>query len=189
MNDYRIGKVARQCSKCNAPFTNGTIVLSTIVKEEDDFVRRDACPSCRDSVEGDIFSSWEFVYPFPEKPNIQDMEKVSRFFDKLLARPDPTGSHEPVKFFTALLLLRKKRLRLLGTRATERGQVLRFEKAWDAETVEVADVGISEEKLAEIRASMEQLFQMELSATKGENPGAQESVEACPSDVKGADPH
>jgi hypothetical protein len=72
------------------------------------------------------------------------------------------AQYDGVKFFTALVLLRKKRVRLHGTKVTDQGALLRVEKIWDGESVDLVDPGINEEKLAEIRAQMEQLFEMEL---------------------------
>jgi hypothetical protein len=163
--EYKFERIRPVCTVCRAEFKSGDRITSAVAlaSEQEQFVRLDFCASCWPKRTQEIFSYWERVFPRREKPKLQDMEKVQKFFDRLLQKPDP--QFDGVRFFTALVLMRKKRVKLQATKTTESGAVLRFEKTWDGETVDLADPGINDEKLAEIRAQMEQLFEMQLQET------------------------
>jgi hypothetical protein len=161
----KIERVHKVCAGCAREFVHGEEVISAVASSaEEQLVRKDYCLACWARPPQEIFSYWRTLYPEKSKPNIEDMDKVQKFFDKLLEKPDPTPEIEGVKFFTALVLARKKRLKLLGSRQEGDRAWIRVEKAWDGEKAEVPDPGITEEQIAQIRADMERLFEMELSA-------------------------
>lgn len=163
--EYKIEKLKRVCNLCQKEFKSGDKLISAVVEnEQQQLARLDFCRDCWPKRPATVFSYWELSFPFRDKPKLEDMEKVQKFFDRILAKTDAGAQYDGVKFFTALVLLRKKRVKLHGTKTTDTGAVLRVEKTWDGETVDLVDPGITEEKLAEIRAQMEQLFEMELQA-------------------------
>ena len=161
VEEYKIDRLKRICCVCQKEFQSGNKLISAVLEnEQQQLVRQDYCPECWPK-HPEVFSYWELKFPFREKPKLEDMEKVQKFFDKMLQKTE--AQYDGVKFFTALVLLRKKRVRLHGTKTTDQGAMLRVEKIWDGESVDLVDPGINEEKLAEIRAQMEQLFDMEFS--------------------------
>jgi hypothetical protein len=162
--EYKIDRIRRACAGCQREFKSGDTVVSAVAQVDEALVRQDFCKACWPKHAQDVFGSWERPFPYHEKPKLEDMDKVQKFFDRILRKPEPSPALEGVKFFTGLVLLRKKRVKLLGTRTEGETSWLRLEKAWDGEVVEVQDPGITEEKLAEIRQNMEQLFEMELNA-------------------------
>jgi hypothetical protein len=160
IDQYKIERLQKACNGCQKEFHSGDRLVSAVTEnDKQELERVNLCRDCWPKRSQEVFSYWDVVYPRREKPKIQDMDKVQKFFDRILKKPEP--QYDGVRFFTALVLMRKKRVRLLGTG----GAVLKFEKSWDGEIVEIPDPGVTEEKLAEIRAQMEQLFEMEFQVT------------------------
>jgi hypothetical protein len=163
--EYKFDRIHRSCHLCKNEFKSGERFVSAVVLNAQElFERIDFCAGCWPWHPDQVFSYWEGVFPYREKPRLQDMEKVQKFFDRLLAKQEEGSRLDGVRFFTALVLMRKKRVKLTGTKTTESGAILRFEKGWDGESVDIPDPGITDEKLEEIRSQMEQLFEMELDA-------------------------
>jgi len=159
----KIEKIHRVCAGCRKEFAYGEEIVSAVREVEEQLLRQDYCLVCWKKPPEDVFSYWRGIFPEKSKPNIEDMDKVQKFFDKLLAKPETTPEIDGVKFFAALVLARKKRLKLMGTRRHEEKTLIQVEKLWDGERAEIPDPGITEEQIAGIRQSMEKLFEMELS--------------------------
>lgn len=159
--EYRIERVHRTCGRCGREFRDGEPLFTAILPSpENRFIRQDYCEPCWSPDPSRVFSYWRSEYPTRSKPSIEDMSKVQRFFDRLLRKQEE--GLEGVTFFTALVLVRKKKLRLLGTRSEGTQEWLRLEKVWDGERVEILDPGIEEAQIDKIRRDMERLFEMEL---------------------------
>jgi hypothetical protein len=160
----KIERIHRTCSGCGKEFAYGEEIVSTVRQIEEQLARQDYCLACwKREPPTDAFSYWRGIFPVKSKPDIEDMEKVQKFFDRLLLKEETTPEIDGVKFFTALVLARKKRLKLLGTRRQEERAFLQVEKGWDGEKAEIPDPGITEEQIETIRRNMETLFEMELS--------------------------
>jgi hypothetical protein len=161
----KIEKIRRICNRCQKEFVYGDEVVSAVLSVEEELARQDFCLDCWKKPPDEVFSYWRAIFPEKAKPNIEDMDKVQVFLDKLLEKTDTTPQIDGVKFFAALVLARKKRVKLLGTRVKDGQEWLLIEKNWDGEKVEIADPGINEEQIEEIRRSMESLFEIELSGS------------------------
>lgn len=159
----KIEKIHRTCAACGKEFSFGEEIVSAVRQIDEQLARQDYCLACWGKPPADVFSYWRAMFPVKSKPDIEDMEKVQKFFDKLLGKQEATPEIDGVKFFTALVLARKKRLKLLGTRRQDDRAFLQVEKGWDGEKVEIPDPGITEEQIDSIRKNMEALFEMELS--------------------------
>ena len=72
------------------------------------------------------------------------------------AGEDP--SRHKITYLTALLLARKRRIRLAGSKDGK----LRIEKTWHGEACEIADPLITDDELESLKQQMEQLFVVEL---------------------------
>ena len=96
--------------------------------------------------------------PRREQKRLEDVNAMQEFFKKLIEKQTDDPSRQKITYLTALLLARKRRLRLAGTKNGK----LRIEKTWDGEIVEIADPAIADAELADLRARMDQLFVIEL---------------------------
>ena len=83
---------------------------------------------------------------------------MTEFFRKLIAAPAEDPERRKIIYLTALLLMRKRRVKSLGSRSRDGGCWLTLEKSWDGETVEIAEPAVSDEELAPLKSGMEALF-------------------------------
>jgi len=93
-----------------------------------------------------------------EIKRLEDINAMQEFFKKLLEKPSEDPNRQKIQYLTALLLARKRRIRLCGSKDGK----LRIEKTWDGEATEIADPIIADTELEVLKLQMEQLFVVEL---------------------------
>ena len=91
------------------------------IDEDAQFVRRDLHTTCFEAVEEEAYSRW--VTAIPEKKEKKpplDLGLAKEFLLRLAKEADP--EKHKVALVLALLLLRKRRVKLLGERGTDDGE-------------------------------------------------------------------
>jgi hypothetical protein len=160
--EWKISKRSRSCSVCQREFGSEEWLYSGIAEVEGRFERRDVCVACWDR-KPELFSFWKTRMPRREVKRLEDINAMQEFFKKLLEKPSDDASRQKVTYLTALLLARKRRLRLSGSKDGR----LRIEKSWDGESTEIADPMIADTELETLKQQMEQLFVVELGDGNG----------------------
>lgn len=155
--EWKIDRRGRACSACGRSFQSEEEHYSGIVEVENRFERRDLCRECW-KARPELFSFWRTRMPKLEERRLEDVAAMTDFFKKLVEKPSEDPARQKITYLTALLLARKRRLKLAGSR----GGKLRVEKSWDGETIEIADPPISDDELEALRRQMEQLFEIEI---------------------------
>jgi hypothetical protein len=155
--EWKIDRRGRACSACGRSFQSEEEHYSGIVEVENRFARRDLCRDCW-KARPELFSFWLTRMPKVTERRLEDVAAMTDFFKKLVEKPSDDPSRQKITYLTALLLARKRRLKLAGSR----GGKLRIEKSWDGETIEIADPPISDDELEALRVQMEQLFEIEI---------------------------
>lgn len=171
--EWKIEKRKPGCSACSKSFGSEESHYSGIVEAEGRFVRRDFCLKCWETmrdpapredgapavrVEG-LFSHWLTLAPKREQRTLEDINAMQDFFRKLIATPVEDPTREKIVYLTALLLMRKKRLKAAGPSKIRDGRArLPIEKSWDGEIIEIIDPPIADAELEQLKADMEALF-------------------------------
>ena len=155
--DWKIQKRGKACHACGRVFGSEEEHYSGIAEIEGRFERRDLCLSCWE-MKPDLFSFWFTRTPRREERRLENLAAMVEFFKKLTGKPLEEPRRQKVAYLTALLLARKRRLKLCGTS----NGLLRIEKGWDGETIQIPDPPVSDEELDELKTEMEQLFELEL---------------------------
>ena len=143
MVEYKFTKREAVCAVSGEPFVPGDLIISAIYFERDEsgehFVRRDlherhfADPT-------EAFCFWRTKQPEPEPPAHKlDFNLALEFLDKLVREADPT--RERLAYTLALLLARKRRVKLKSTR-----------KLPECDLIEVVLPGEEEDKTVQMRA-------------------------------------
>jgi hypothetical protein len=156
--EWRIHKRGKSCSSCQRAFRSEEEHYSGIVEVQGRFERRDVCLGCWAGTP-ELFSFWKTRTPRREEKRLEDINAMQEFFKKLLEKPSEEPSRQKITYLTALLLARKRRLKLAGSKDGK----LRIEKGWDGETIESPDPPISDPELEGLKQQMEQLFEIEFS--------------------------
>lgn len=160
--EWRIDKRGRSCSFCARPFGSGEEHYSGIVEAGARFERRDVCAPCW-AKKPELFSFWKTRMPRLEERRLENINAMTDFFKKLIEKPAAEPARQKITYLTALLLARKRRVKILGSA----GGRLKLEKSWDGEPIEIADPSITDAELDDLKRQMEELFEIELGADFG----------------------
>lgn len=167
MEEWKIERRKPGCSACGKPFASGEDLTSAILESPDaSFARREFCRGCWSPSRDGIFSYWETRIPPLEDRRLHNVPAMIDFFRKLVAAPllDPT--RRKVAFLAALLLARRRKVRLLP----EEDGWIPLETAWNGDTLRIPDPEIAEKDLESLKEEMERLFQELSAAAEGVPP-------------------
>jgi hypothetical protein len=164
MQDWKIQKTSRFCRRCGREFQGDETVYSAIHERAgDEFDRKDLCGECwplESAEEGDDppFSFWKTRMPTLKEAERISFDQVEQFFWKLIDRREGTGEESRLEYPLALLLLRKKLLRLRATVLRKEREILQFVDAAGAREVEITDPGLDAEGLARLEEEVRRLL-------------------------------
>lgn len=176
-DEWKIDKRKPGCAGCGKAFGSEETHYSGIVESDGRFARRDFCLKCWEAKSDVLFSHWMTLAPKREQRTLEDINAMQDFFRKLIAAPTEDPTREKVIYLTALLLMRKKRLKAAGPSKTRDGKNrLPLEKSWDGEILEIVEPSISDAELEPLKASMEALFESESAPAVDDVPAALPAV-------------
>lgn len=178
MEEFRLRRKSDWCAACQRTFEVGEPIYSCVVLEEDAPARVDRCSGCweaRDLSE-EAYASWRTRHRAgDERPRPIDFRALSELFLRMAERKKP--EYRKLTYLLALLLLRKRVLRLV-TFVTERSSdwlVVERRPTGERLRVEAPELGQSE--IAELRARLRRLLDLDLSAEEeGVGTGGQEAL-------------
>jgi hypothetical protein len=129
------------------------------------FERLDTCPSCFEKVERPAFSRWLTRLPLDAaKQPLLDLDMARDFLVRLCREANP--ERRGLIYVLALLLLRKRRVKLEGQRTVTEGEAtttlmdltVKTGEADEVEAITVPVCELSEEETAEIERELGRLF-------------------------------
>ncbi|MCX7804685.1 MAG: hypothetical protein N3A38_05785 [Planctomycetota bacterium] len=120
MQEWKIKKNSGECVRCRVRFEPGRRLFSVLFDRPEGLFREDYCLECfsRDRP-GDFFSFWRTTMPQPDAPKrpVINMDAIFDVFRNMRDPSEPSAAR--LRFLLALMLLRKKRLKL--SRIVRRG--------------------------------------------------------------------
>jgi len=150
-SEWKIAKPGQACTLCAGPFKPGRGYFSALFEKEKSFERRDYCEDCFKSHRPEnLFSYWltrvqDEDADGPKRP-VLDPESVLEFFRRLGNDNDP--QRRAFRFVLALMLTRKKVLKLSGSARDASGEeLLVFVERRGGERHEVPALQMDEEAL------------------------------------------
>ncbi len=167
--EWKIGKSSGRCAACDNELASGEAFFSVLLDGAEGLERRDYCRECWPKIENErreprdepIFF-WRTVHePAPKKRAI-DIAMVTELFKKITDSDEEI--HRKVRYFLALLLMRKKAVSLVRT-GSDNGveyMVIRV-KGEDCERI-VANPQLEAGELEDVKAELEAMIEMELSS-------------------------
>ena len=160
----KLDRRAGACLECAKEFAGGDTIVSAVFRAEgqEEFVRRDLCSACFEAAEAEPFSVWRGTHPPPvEDQHRVDFDLALRFLAKLVEEPEE--GREGLVYVLALLLSRKRRIKVLETRRTAGGETLVVSVPGDEEdaVVEIEAPTITPEAVDRVQAQLAELFGFE----------------------------
>jgi hypothetical protein len=166
-NSQGVSRPTGVCASTGEPLEPNTPAMATLCEREEDegFNRFDYCQEAWDR--GDrpdrLFSNWKYIVPEAgKKPDILiDDVVLIDLFERLA--DDEKPQRIAFRYILALVLLRKRKLQLVGREDFEGGELwlLRF-RGTDGEPVKVKNPGIAEEEIQDLSEQLGEILQGDL---------------------------
>jgi hypothetical protein len=181
MADWKFSRRRDRCSACEAVFDEDGRHVSTLSLRAEELARADLCLACWErSSRGDEIFFW-YTRRCSERRGLQlDLPTLEQLFIRLEGR-EATRMLE-MRYILALLLMRKKRLKLVRIeRAPRETLVVRRPRREEALSVAVFDFG--PERMEELRRELVEIFDGAEGFPADEDSGSgREAGEAAPGD-------
>ncbi len=110
--DWRIDRIRECCLQCASPFAHDQRVVSVIEADAAKVTRRDLCEKCAPKGTAPDVIWWETRFQLQAKRKRVDFDRLLRIFEVWQRSPPP--GQEALVYLIALLLVRKRFLRLVG---------------------------------------------------------------------------
>ena len=166
-NSQGVSRPTGVCASTGTTLEHGQFAMATLCEkvEDEGFERFDF--SIQAWEQGDrpdrLFSFWRYTVPEAgKKPDIQiDDEVLVDLFERLA--DDEKPQRIAFRYILALVLLRKRKLKLVGREETDEGELwlLRF-KGTDGEPIQVKNPGIAEEEIQDLSEQLGEILQGDL---------------------------
>lgn len=185
MSDWRIHRREARCTRCERAFQEGESFFSLLFFDADRLRREDLCPPCFEAprAEGPLPPDalfWRARHLTDKKARFAvDFEAIEELFLSLAGRPE--GRLQELRYLLSLLLLRKKRLKLVGVRRSATGETLCVRRPRRQEEFEVQVFELDSARAVTLKAELARVF---------EGAGAESLLapSAAPASVAGGTP-
>jgi hypothetical protein len=149
---------ADRCAHCDQAFEVGETFQGFLYEGDETYERRDFHLACPVPVEPRPVAGWRTKRPEPTTPKAQpfDREAIFNFFLRL---ENPETPHQlQFRFVLALLLWRKKVLKLVGTAEDDGREYWEFHNVQGELTHQVERPALDEEQLEALSRQLEELL-------------------------------
>lgn len=172
MAEYKLRKRADACAVTGRPFQPGETVVSAIYDDpEGGFLRKDMCEEAFREA-GEPFSHWRARHPEPPGDDRRlDYALAMTFFDRLVRKADP--AQEGLVYVLALLLSRKRKVKIEGARPLPEGELLTVSRRGpeEDESLQVRAPRLDSEEAERLQEELARLFDFAADGGKTESDG------------------
>ncbi len=156
--DWNMPRRAEGCLRCQRAFEVGEVFQTQLYETPAGYQRRDYCLRCPADEFPPPVGVWQTRRPEPSAKKVFafDRDAVLAFFERLDDSDDV--QRQQFRFVLALLLWRKKALRLVQTTPAPAGEVWEFTAARTGVTYRLARPELDEDQLERLSAQLEQLL-------------------------------
>ncbi len=167
--EWHVARSSRTCAQSGAAIEAGQPFYSALVETDETFERKDYSPGAWPEVDkGAFFSYWKNKGGAAEaggkRPAI-DFDRLLFFFDSLEDAEE--RQKRLFRYVLALILVRRRRLRLDDMSRTEQGDRLVVYDRRSERTVEVLAPEATREELEQVQARLSQIFECDVDGDGG----------------------
>jgi hypothetical protein len=188
MNEWNIQSRSRLCQACERAFADKQPYHTVLIEEKQQYQRLDLCPACWESQHREgaserkgFISQWQGVYHAPPAAPVDAIQKESAesLLRKLIEAHDPR--HGAVCYILAVMLERKRILKVKEQIQGESGRVFVYEQAGTGDVFTIADPNLQLDQLEEVQRATAQLLAHGLNSPPAEfAPVPAETLGAIP---------
>lgn len=162
MNDWRIGRREPRCERCERTFAEGEALFSLLSFDADRLRREDRCPGCfEEPPAGEARAGllyWRTRHAVDRRARFAvDFEAIEELFLGLEGRREERLAE--LRYLLSLILIRKKRLKLVGVRRNATGETLCVRRPRRAEEFEVQVFELDSERAEALKAELARVFE------------------------------
>jgi hypothetical protein len=194
MNEWIIQSRARTCEACTQPFADRQPYHTLLYDEKSDHLRRmDVCDACWQSQFSDgardrkgFISHWQGVYEVPPAlaPEAIQKETAETLLRKLIELNDPR--YAPAAFILAVMLERKRLLRVKEQIRRDGGRLLVYEQPLTGDIFTIADPMLHLNQLETVQHDVSQLLEHGLNPPPPPTENPAEPAEPAPAPAEDA---
>lgn len=171
MNEWNIQSRAHACQACGKSFADKEHYHTILSDEKSEFMRQDVCLACWTAQYGlgaqdrkGFISHWQGVYEAPPAapPEPIKKETAETLLRKLLQLNDP--KYGPAAFILAVMLERKRLLRVKEQVKREGARLLIYEQPKTGDILMVTDPGLQLNQLEQVQRDVADLLENGLPA-------------------------
>lgn len=160
MNDWRIHRREPSCARCERAFVEGDLIFSMLYLEGERLRREDHCEACFEEPgdpKGELLF-WRTRHTLDRRARFAvDFEAIEELFLALDGVREP--AQQELRYLLALLLLRKKRLKLVGVRRQPSGETFCLRRPRRQEEFEVRVFELDSARATVLRAELARVFE------------------------------
>jgi hypothetical protein len=164
VTEWQIDRRKKICEACSAQFVEGQSYISALDESRSgQFRRRDVCEACWEKGEKDkFFSFWRARLPKKGEKSKENVPAIIQIFKKLNADPQGSGNAAKLQYLLALVLMRKRVLRMKDQVRDEHGTFLEVESLPDHVMYRVPDLEIPEAEMGALKDEFSKMLEMDL---------------------------
>lgn len=159
--EYQFKPLGKKCAGTGADLEPGSVCHSVLVEQDGDFVRLDFSAEGWTGPPAGTVGTWKSMVPKPaevKRPPL-DTNTLMSHFEQLCEEADP--SREALRYVLALLLHKKRRLRLDGSRPAGGLDYLQFSGVQGNGAYEVVDLQPTDADLEEMQRALNEYLASE----------------------------
>src|ERR1700733_2391588 len=158
MNEWNIQSRSRVCQACEKNFADKQPYHTVLIEEKQQYQRLDICPACWESQYNEgasdrkgFISQWQGIYHAapPAPPEAIQKESAETLLRKLIEDGDP--KHGPVCFILAVMLERKRLLKVKEQSQREGCRVFVYEQPKTGDIFTITDPNLQLNQLEEVQ--------------------------------------
>lgn len=159
--EYHLKSIGKTCAATGEPLTPGSQCHSVIVEEDGVYVRFDYSEDGWTGPPENAIGHWIAHVPESDRPARHefDVDELMNYFEQLTENPNPV--EEQMAYVLALLLLRKRRLKLDGMRQDGEIEFLELSGSRGEGPYEVRDQKMANDEIAALQNQLQEQLEAE----------------------------
>lgn len=171
MIEWNIQARAHACQACHKPFANKELFHTLLFDQKHAYERLDICVNCWTAQYSQgatdrkgFVSYWQSAYTVPPAapPDPIQKETAESLLRKLVEQNDP--SHSAARFILAVMLERKRLLKIKAQLVEDHQRVFVYEHAKTGDLFQIPDPNLKLDQLAEVQRDVAHLLEYGLRA-------------------------
>ena len=163
--DYHLKPVGKICAHGGEPLEPSTVCVSVLIERDGELLRLDYCEADWQGPPEGTVGQWRCTVPEPVVSSVLtiDPDSLMRYFERLADEPDDPAEpfQQKLRYVVAVMLWRKRRLKLGGSKMEGDREVLEFSGVRGEGQFDVLDCKLADDEIDELQDRLNEQLQRE----------------------------